>query len=83
MRWRKSSEHSIVSECGRFHIARLMSGGKPGYLLWDGQKLIPGCSEDPEVRKRDADAIANASRNDLKGSRSSPKRKLVSAHGSG
>lgn len=57
IRWKKTSEHSIASTCGRFHIARLFKDGVPGYLLWDRNEIVPGCSEDADKRKQDAEAI--------------------------
>jgi hypothetical protein len=83
IRWKKSSSHSIVSDCGRFHIARLMSGEIPGYLLWDGKELVSECSLDAEVKKREAQAIKNASGSDLKASRRARNKELIEALRSG
>lgn len=79
MRWKKSSEYSIVSECGRFHIAKFVGADGAKFLLWDGKELVPGCFEDPNKRKEDAERIKNASVSDFKVATSAQNKKLVSA----
>lgn len=60
--WKRSSDYSIVSEDGRFHIAKFVSNGVPGFLLWDRNELIPGCTDNAQARKEQAQRILRGGR---------------------
>lgn len=36
----KPQQYGIVSECGRFHIAKASVMGTWKYTLWDGHKIV-------------------------------------------
>lgn len=36
----KPQEYGIVSQCGRFHIAKALVDGEPKYTLWDDRTIV-------------------------------------------
>ena len=37
---RQPQDYSIVSDCGRFHIAKALVMGEPKYTLWDNAEIV-------------------------------------------
>jgi hypothetical protein len=60
LKWLKSSEYSIKSDCGIYHIAKTLHDNGDKYTLWEGMKII-GHWKTPAEAKQKAEELKKIS----------------------
>lgn len=51
MNWKKSSDYSIASDCGKWHIAKSFVEGVECYMVWENKDIVGIFKTGKEAKK--------------------------------